>query len=431
MATNSMFAIEVQPICRKNKGDWYLMKWWNAAKKWNLLTGRLKTLSDSQDAYKAEQEALKAESTPPVSINEVPDSLNNNLAPDGGNKRLLSAAMSSISSTLATAIAAASSTTQSASNRLGSVVEVKENSTTSNSSHLNSHKNDLEDINYVSDNEIYYDEDDVIMDSASANSVPLRALHEICCNHRARVICIGDVHGCADELCELLRKVNYLPGDLVLLLGDLVAKGPKSKAVIRLAMDIGAVSVRGNHDHEVLRQGIAFSKKTGKFESSAERKAALQNVHEEHLKIALQLSVAEFEWLCQLPYFISSLDLGKLFVHAGFQAGVKLAEQHPWAMMTMRSLLADGRATCRGLLKMPWANNWTGPQTVYFGHDAARGLQIHPHAMGLDTGCVYGGNLTAILLPDEVLVSVPSSRVYRDYRKADTNKLYSNGNENG
>lgn len=43
-------------------------------------------------------------------------------------------------------------------------------------------------------------------------------------------------------------------------------------------MDIGAVSVRGNHDHEVLRQGIAFSKKTGKFESGAERKAALQNV---------------------------------------------------------------------------------------------------------------------------------------------------------
>ena len=39
--------------------------------------------------------------------------------------------------------------------------------------------------------------------------------------------------GCVDELCELLRKVNYLPGDLVLLLGDLVAKGPKSKAVIR------------------------------------------------------------------------------------------------------------------------------------------------------------------------------------------------------
>jgi len=43
-------------------------------------------------------------------------------------------------------------------------------------------------------------------------------------------------------------------------------------------MDIGAVSVRGNHDHEVLRQGIAFSKKSGKFDSIAERKAAMSNV---------------------------------------------------------------------------------------------------------------------------------------------------------
>ena len=64
-------------------------------------------------------------------------------------------------------------------------------------------------------------------------AAPFRILNELCSRHRARVIVIGDVHGCLEELLDLLRKVEFMPGDLVLFLGDLVAKGPKSKAVIR------------------------------------------------------------------------------------------------------------------------------------------------------------------------------------------------------
>jgi hypothetical protein len=69
------------------------------------------------------------------------------------------------------------------------------------------------------------------------------------------------VHGCVDELCDLLRAVQYKPGDVVLLLGDLVAKGPHPTKVVRLAMEIGALSVRGNHDHEVVRQGMFHRRK--------------------------------------------------------------------------------------------------------------------------------------------------------------------------
>ena len=56
-------------------------------------------------------------------------------------------------------------------------------------------------------------------------SVPVEELYRLCDRHKARVICIGDVHGCVEELKDLLRAVSYRPGDLVLLLGDLVAKG--------------------------------------------------------------------------------------------------------------------------------------------------------------------------------------------------------------
>lgn len=67
-----------------------------------------------------------------------------------------------------------------------------------------------------------------------------------------RVIAIGDVHGCIDELQNLLRLVDYRPGDQVIFLGDLVAKGPDSVSVVQLAREINARSVRGNHDHEGL-----------------------------------------------------------------------------------------------------------------------------------------------------------------------------------
>jgi hypothetical protein len=78
-----------------------------------------------------------------------------------------------------------------------------------------------------------------------------------------RVISIGDVHGCIDELQDLLRECDYQPGDLVVFLGDMVSKGPDSSSVVQMAREIGAIGVRGNHDFEVIRWHQAI--KSGKF----------------------------------------------------------------------------------------------------------------------------------------------------------------------
>jgi hypothetical protein len=82
-----------------------------------------------------------------------------------------------------------------------------------------------------------------------------------------------------------------------------------------------------------------------------------------------------------------------------------------------RSILPDGTVTSKFFNNWPWARLWDGPQTVFFGHDADRGLQQYEHAIGLDTGCVYGGKLTACILPERRLVSVNAKKEYFQYRR--------------
>jgi len=221
-----------------------------------------------------------------------------------------------------------------------------------------------------------------------------------------RVIAIGDVHGCIDELQDLLRECDYRPGDLVVFLGDLVSKGPDSFAVVQMAREIGAIGVRGNHDFEVVRWHQAI--KSG---------VDPPVVGSEHFHIANCLTKADMKWMYSLPWYISSPDLGALFVHAGFVSGIRLAKQNPRLMMNMRSILPDGTVTSKFFNNWPWARLWDGPQTVLFGHDADRGLQQYEHAIGLDTGCVYGGRLTACILPEKRLVSVNARREYFKYRR--------------
>lgn len=216
-----------------------------------------------------------------------------------------------------------------------------------------------------------------------------------------RVIAIGDVHGCIDELQQLLRLADFQPGDQVVFLGDLVAKGPDSLGVVQLAREIGARSVRGNHDFEVVRWWEAH--RSGNNEAM---------VSLEHARIARSLGEAEHTWLLECPWFIECAEMGHLFVHAGFIPGVKLTQQNPRLMMNMRSVLDDGTVTAKNVEQCEWAKLWQGPQTVVFGHDAVRGLQEYEFAKGIDTGCVYGGRLTALLLPENRLISVSAKRAY-------------------
>lgn len=222
--------------------------------------------------------------------------------------------------------------------------------------------------------------------------VPLPARkHQVISEEELRgknLLVIGDVHGCYDELVELLDKCNGRdPNVCVVFVGDLMNKGPKSAQVVQLVREMGAYCVRGNHDEVALREWQRYCE-GGKLSDQFQW---LKSLSEDDLK-----------WVSELPYTISIPSKNIIVVHAGLVPGVELEHQNLNHFLHLRDVLLDVhslkwtgfKAACEG--SVPWASAWPGPEHVYFGHDALRFFQRHDYATGLDTGCVYGGKLTGV-----------------------------------
>ncbi len=212
-----------------------------------------------------------------------------------------------------------------------------------------------------------------------------------------RTIIIGDVHGCLDELLTLVSRCGYAAGDRLILVGDLVAKGPDSLGVVAWARESGAEAVLGNHEEHVLRA-----------------RRGMPGIKPKHLRLAEALGVEDAAWLETRPLFLPAGELnGKplVVVHAGLMPGVAIEAQQRDHLLNLRSVTPEG-APSKQLEGAPWASLWSGPEQIVFGHDSLRGLQQYPWAIGLDTGCVYGRRLTALTLPEGKLVSVSARHAY-------------------
>jgi hypothetical protein len=188
-----------------------------------------------------------------------------------------------------------------------------------------------------------------------------------------RTIFIGDVHGCADELCDLLDATRYQSGDRLVLVGDLVVRGPHSKRVVELARREGASMVKGNHDARVLD---ACSRD-------------LSAKHPLHARVAETLDADDIAYLETAPLWLDFPAHGVRALHAGIDPEKPIEAQDEKTLLTVRHI--------RGT-QVLWGERYKGPPHIIFGHHAMEGLQLHAWATGLDTGCVYGGKLTALVL---------------------------------
>ena len=238
---------------------------------------------------------------------------------------------------------------------------------------------------------------------------------------------IGDVHGCLDELLILLGELGYEvvrdavgraidavhpQGRRVIFLGDLVDRGPDSPGVLRLAMGMvgegHALAVPGNHEDKLVK-------------ALSGRKVTVSHGLETTLA---QLAQESEEFRAQVVEFSRDLvshavlDGGRLVVaHAGLKQSY-----HNRASGRVRAFALYGDTTGEsdeyGLpVRYPWAEAYRGEATVLYGHTPSPRAEWVNNTMCLDTGCVFGGSLSALRYPEREVVSVPAARVYYEPTK--------------
>ena len=233
---------------------------------------------------------------------------------------------------------------------------------------------------------------------------------------------IGDVHGCFDELVALLEKLGYDVGGLparptahhpegrrAVFVGDLVDRGPNSPGVLRLVMamvaDAAALCVPGNHDIKLVRK--LKGRDVQITHGLAETLAQLAGEPDDFRRRVLEF----------LDGLVSHyvLDDGRLVVaHAGLKQ-----ELQGRASGQVREFALYGETTGEtdefGLpVRHNWAGDYRGSATVVYGHTPVPAAEWHNRTICIDTGCVFGGQLTALRYPEKELVHVQASRTYYD-----------------
>jgi len=204
-----------------------------------------------------------------------------------------------------------------------------------------------------------------------------------------RTIVFGDVHGCMEELRDLLASLQVTDADRLVSVGDLIGKGPDSRGVLEWAMGArNLTGVLGNHELRFLKTWRA-----GRVPAEKEYDAAtVANLGD--------LLDRGMRFLSSWPLW---LDLGDaLVVHAGVLPDVPLYGHDADTLATLDKL-PDGT---------PWFERYGSPKLAVFGHWVHRAPVVRQNAIGLDTGCVYGGMLSALVLPERRLVGVQARRTY-------------------
>jgi serine/threonine protein phosphatase 1 len=184
---------------------------------------------------------------------------------------------------------------------------------------------------------------------------------------------VGDIHGCIDELRDFTEEIGLSEDELLIIVGDLVRKGPDSAEVVDYVRGRDNIlSVRGNNEEKLL--------------SGSE---------------SVGLSTEQFQYLQSLPLVISWGS--SVVVHGGLNESIPLEDHSTEDLLNYRSLNGDGSYE-----KPLWFEERTSYPRVFFGHTVLDAPFETKWAVGLDTGCVHGRGLTGYKCSSEEFVSVDS-----------------------
>ncbi len=191
---------------------------------------------------------------------------------------------------------------------------------------------------------------------------------------------VGDVHGCLSELEALVEKLSVEPDDLVVFVGDLVRKGPDSCGVLEFVMERpNMFTVRGNNEQKLI-------------DGDAELPA---------------LGPKHIEYIESLPVIISWDDVA--VVHGGIDHRKSLAEHSVDELLNMRSLAEEG-----GYNRPFWFETRRESPRIFFGHTVLAEPLETEATVGLDTGCVYGRELTAYRCSTGEFISIDANKAHEN-----------------
>lgn len=205
-----------------------------------------------------------------------------------------------------------------------------------------------------------------------------------------RTIFIGDIHGCSRELSLLLQEITPKRNDRIILLGDLMNKGPDPGGVWRTVQRLGCECLRGNHENDHLLW--AENRKRPKPESMVTRKLMTKRDYAGFLHFSEKM-----------PSYIATNQF--VAVHASVKKDVALEEQ------------SQGILTGDVNQQAIWKDTINLGRPLVTGHkrynkDWRKPYIIRGRFYGLDSGCVYGGRLTALSLPEGRIWQVPAAIDY-------------------
>jgi len=229
-----------------------------------------------------------------------------------------------------------------------------------------------------------------------------------------RTIVVSDIHGCIDEFEELLKTLSYKKEkDRLILLGDLIDRGPDSVGVVRKAREMDLECVMGNHEHKFMKWYKSFG--------------SANDVYDRRPHYT-QFTDEDVNYIARMDNYILLPDHNIVVVHAGMRPGVSLRHQTKDDLYYIRYMDSDSKfISLKKINRLGkdatgahfWTEYWTGPESVVYGHNVHSFEtplieEVRPDVFcyGLDTGCCFGGRLTAMVIETKEIVQVQAKRTY-------------------